>query len=134
MVEMSWPKILIMELSGIDEFTEPEENVVKSDCVIGEASEDLKRIYTFAEKLRETGARYVIDARFSKNTQFRIESKKKLCEIQAKIEAVMAIFWITLRDNFDLWDKEGVGIRKGWKVVYRKSESQNTLLNFLNNF
>lgn len=51
---MSWLKMLSVELSAIEpsEFTEPGEEVdPKADIVVGQASDDLKRIYTLTEKL-----------------------------------------------------------------------------------
>ena len=133
---MSWLKILPMELANIDagEFSEPDDEVdPKSDIVVGEASDDLKRIYTLSERLREAGARYSIDARFSKDNRLRSDAGKKAYELAKKIEVLKEIFWITLKDDFDLWNKDSVGIRKGWKVTYRKDGLSTTFLDFLKN-
>ena len=134
---MSWLKILPMELENIDakELDEPGEEVdPRSDVVVGEASDDLKRIYTLVNKLQEAAARYSIDARFSKDNRLRSDAEKKTYELKRKIETLMEIFWITLKDDFDLWDKDSVGIRKGWKVTYRKDGSPTTFLDILKNF
>src|SRR3989344_3670549 len=131
---MSWLKILPMELSSIDakEFIEPDEKIdQRADVVVGEASDDLKRIYTLVNKLQEVGARYSIDARFSKDNRLRSDAGKKAYELAKKIEVLMEIFWIALKDDFDLWDKDSVGIRKGWKVTYWKGER---FLDILKNF
>lgn len=132
---MSWLKILAMELSGLgpNEIIEPETEVDKSDVVVGEASDDLKRIYTLAEKLREAGARYTVDARFSKDNRLRADLQRKVYELSQKVETLMQIFWITLKDDFNLWDKNSIGVRKGWKVAYSKNDSPTTFLDILKN-
>lgn len=131
---MSWLKILSMELSGLGlhEIIEPQTEVDKSDIVAGEASDDLKRIYTLAEKLREAGARYTVDARFSKDNRLRADLQRKVYELSQKVETLTQIFWITLKDDFNLWDKNSIGVRKGWKVTYSK-ESPTTFLDILKN-
>ena len=134
---MSWLKMLAMELSSIDikEIIEPNEEVdPRLDVVVGEASDDLKRIYTLVNKLQEAGARYSIDARFSRDNSLRADAKKKMQELKDKIETLMKIFWIVLKDDFDLWDKDIVGIRKGWKVTYSKGERPTSFLDILKNF
>lgn len=133
---MSWLKMLSVELSIIEpsEFAEPGEDVdPKTDIVVGKASDDLKRIYTLTEKLQEAGARYSIDARFSKDNHLRSDAEKKMHELKRKTETLMDIFWIILKDDFDLWDKDSVGIRKGWKVTYKKDGSPTTFLDILRN-
>ena len=133
---MSWLKILPMELANIDakELVEPGEEVdPRSDVVVGEASDDLKRIYTLTEKLQEAGVRYSVDARFSKDNNLRSDAGKKVYELHDKLEALMRIFWITLKDDFNLWGKDSVGIRKGWKVTYRKGGAPTTFLDILKN-
>ena len=133
---MSWLKILPMELSNIDakELVEPGEEVdPRSDVVVGEASDDLKRIYTLTEKLQEAGVRYSVDARFSKDNNLRSDAEKKVYELHDKLEALMRIFWITLKDDFNLWGKDSVGIRKGWKVTYCKGGHPTSFLDILKN-
>ena len=133
---MSWLKILPMELANIDakELVEPGEEVdPRSDVVVGEASDDLKRIYTLTEKLQEAGVRYSVDARFSKDNNLRSDAEKKVYELQDKFETLMRIFWITLRDDFNLWGKDSVGIRKGWKVTYCKGGHPTSFLDILKN-
>ena len=133
---MSWLKILPMELSSIDakEFIEPDEKIdQRADVVVGEASDDLKRIYTLVNKLQEVGARYAVDARFSKDNRFRLDAEKRAFELKRKVDTLLDIFWITLKDDFDLWDKDSVGIRKGWKVTYRKDGLPTTFLDILKN-
>ena len=133
---MSWLKILPMELANIDakELVEPGEEVdPRSDVVVGEASDDLKRIYTLTEKLQEAGVRYSVDARFSKDNNLRSDAEKKVYELHDKLEALMRIFWITLKDDFNLWGKDSVGIRKGWKVTYKKGGAPTTFLDILKN-
>ena len=133
---MSWLKILPMELENIDakELDEPGEEVdPRSDVVVGEASDDLKRIYTLTEKLQEAGVRYSVDARFSKDNNLRSDAEKKVYELHDKLEALMRIFWITLKDDFNLWGKDSVGIRKGWKVTYCKGGHPTSFLDILKN-
>ena len=133
---MSWLKILPMELVNINanEFSEPDDEVdPRFDVVVGEASDDLRRIYTLAERLLEAGARYSVDAQFSKDNRLRSDAGKKAYELAKKIEVLKEIFWITLKDDFDLWNKDSVGIRKGWKVTYRKDGLPTTFLDILKN-
>jgi hypothetical protein len=47
----------------------------------------------------------------------KVNFTRKVAELDQKSEIVLSSFWASLKDKYDLWDHEGIGIREGWKVV-----------------
>jgi hypothetical protein len=111
-----------MELNNIEEkdFRWTDQNISGNEHIVGEASDGLKRIWTFAEKLEEAALQSLVQARFSKSREAGEELYKKAKEFKEKEETLRRIFWICLKDEFNLWDRP-VGIRKGFKVVWYES-------------
>ncbi len=118
----TWLKTIAEELQGLssdDLLISPDSEVSEKEEVIGEIdSDELKSIYCLVQK-------------WGKAARFAAESGKaeKASELAEKADLLMAIFWASLKDAFDLWEKPAVGIRKDWKVVWfkRKASSPNIL-------
>jgi hypothetical protein len=138
--ESSWLSMLKMELSliGPDELIEPESGDGEDDDerdnehFLGEASMEIKRLWTYFATLEEKATRTLIDAKYARASIDKRESLlKKASEMKAKAEMARSILFLNIRDQYQIWNPNlAVGIRKGWRVVSFKSES-NPLLDLL---
>lgn len=130
----NWIKILPMALREIEkgEFCDPEKEVnLEEDHVVGEMSEDLKRIYTTWINLQESADRAILEAKYAKGDDQRKELTGRAKELHAKTEALEIIFWISVRDEFELWDKSSIGVRKNFQIVWSDEGPPKTFLDFL---
>jgi len=125
---MSWLKLLSIELANINELIEPDAELDSlRDHAVGVASEELQRLYTLARNLKEASEYAKLQARFGKDNSTKEEATEKAYELSKKAEIIQEIFWICLRDEFELWGKSSVGIRKGFVVVYSDFEPPSFL-------
>jgi hypothetical protein len=116
---MSWLKLLSIELANLKQLVEPNPEVDPiRDHVVGVASEELQRLYTLANQLEEASEYTKLQAKFGKDDSIKEEAAKKAYELHKKSEVIREIFWLCLNDEFELWDKPSVGVRKGFVVVY----------------
>lgn len=120
----TWLDIVRMELENLDPkfLPEPTTEVGSRDHVVGEADTDLKRLYALAMQWDKAAIESLVAARYINNREDQEHLVEKAAEIRRKSELLMEIFWVSLKDYFDLWRKPSVGIRKGWKVVWSEPE------------
>lgn len=122
----TWLKLLPLEMDEIaeSEVVEPKGPLdSKKDNVVGEASLDLKRLYTLWMRAEKEVHQLMFNLRFSENPLTDLEEVKgKLKKLEDESETLKAIFWTSLREEHNLWDCPGVGIRRGWKVVSFEDE------------
>lgn len=111
-----------MEIGDLpdEEVIAPEGEIEQKDHLAGDLNNDtqLQRIYTLGRKLSESGARMLLEAHLARKHDQQEELLIKASELRAKAEIVMSIFWISIKDSFQLWDKPSVGIRQEWQVVW----------------
>lgn len=105
-------------LVGLEPFGDVKEN----DHVVGETDDELKRLYELAIQYEKSGFESFLAAQHAKTKENFEYHAKKAMEFHKKHEILIADFWISIRDSFDLWIKSSVGIRKGWKVVWSDEE------------
>ncbi len=121
----AWLDLLGLELEDIplEELVEPEMEVNdECDHRVGTADDDLRRLYTKWQQLRETAERTALDARYTRDVVVRKEIEARASELIQKSEIVKELFWACLKDSFGLWGKAAVGIRKGWIVIWTEEE------------
>ncbi len=103
------------------EISEPEGEVEPTDHVVGIASEEVRRISTLASLFRRKAMEAEIEVRFSKD-EIREQSSIKMRRFAENADVLAKIMWISIRDEFNLWDKPTIALRKGWQVVWSKSD------------
>ena len=132
-MEKIWIEFLPKELDEIKEFIDPPMEVESDDIVVGDATDEMKRLYTLSCKYEEIFTRMAVEARYAKNENEQIKARKKMTEANQKRETLLEIFWICIKDYFELWGKNSVGIRKGYKIIWRsrKKIGPKALLEFL---
>jgi hypothetical protein len=135
--ESSWLSMLKIELQFIDpsQLIEPDGDLDDRDSSeheLGDASLENKKLWTYFATLEEKATRMLTDARYLRgDIDKRVELVAKASEMRAKAEMARGILFLNLRDKYKIWNPTlGVGIRKGWKVVSFKSNS-NPLLDLL---
>ncbi|MBI2594917.1 MAG: hypothetical protein HYW38_01505 [Candidatus Colwellbacteria bacterium] len=120
-----WLDLLSLELESIspEEVIEPESEVDdERDRPAGTADDDLRRLYTKWQQLREVAERTGLDARYTRDVVAREAAIARALELFQKSEIVREIFWACVKDSFSLWGKDSVGVRKGWIVVWTEEE------------
>ena len=129
----SWLKTIPIELSAIEakDFIDPGYEQEAGDKPVGEVSDDLKRLFTLARKLREISAYAAVRAKFESSESVRGEERIRAVEFAKKAELLMEIFWICLKDEKSMWDKSQIGIRKGFIAVWSETGSGNQGMSFL---
>ncbi len=104
------------------EFFEPPTELKQGDQVVGIAGEQLRRIYTLMLLLQRRALEADIEAKFS-NDKIREESELKAMRFAENAEVLTRIMWISVKEEFNLWNKPRVGLRTGWKVVWGEEDT-----------
>ena len=107
-------KLLPLELAEIKEFQEPTADIEDGDHVVGDMSEDLKKLWTLWKQSAYRASELKLQLRYGQQNV----TKAQTTEAETKAEVLNIIFWIAIHDEFSLWDKESTGVRKGYKVVW----------------
>ena len=111
----TWLKLLPIEFQFITDFAEPGADSTKYDHQVGVMNDELKRFYTYWQSCAKSAEQMMLDARYSNPSE---EDIAKIRELQAKVEVLHDIFWIAIKDEFGLWIKSSVGVRRGFVVVW----------------
>lgn len=129
--DASWLGMLRMELSLIDEFIEPDTESEDNEAILGVASDEVKRLWTYYSKTEEIATRTLIDAKYCKKHDEKDDLMKRAFEMKLKAEMARSILFLSLRDQFGIWNPTvGIGIRAGFQITTFKDTS-NPLLDLL---
>ncbi len=121
----TWLDMLSIEMENMDatKLIEPPHEVDPSrDHVVCKAEEALCKLYSLAMQFEKEANVALINARYSGNLNEIKDALENGARLMKKVETLREIFWISLKDNHDLWNKPSVGIRRGWKVVWSDSD------------
>ena len=131
----TWLKLLPLELQSIPEreYINPKAKVdPKKDHIVGDMTEDQKKLYTRWLNLEQVFEQTLLEAKYETDEDKQKKLLIKVEELHTKAEVVKEIFWISVRDEFELWGKGAIGVRKGFKVVWSEEENEpKTLRDFL---
>ena len=116
----NWLMLIPMELSMVEQLLDPPGEVKSSDHQVGEMDNELKKLYTLWQQLEKSTYQTMLDARYKQLTP---EEEAKINEMQQKTSVLRATFWIVVKDTFQLWGKESIGVRHGFMVVWSDSQS-----------
>ena len=120
LAELKEIKPEVLALGGPKDKIDP-----KKEHLVGKISEDTQRIYALARQYKQTALEHLKNAkRFLRKDDPELMDKASEC--YSRSQALMAIFWITIKDELNLWDKPSIGIRNGWDVVWME-KPQNPL-------
>lgn len=118
----AWLTMLREELMliGSDDLIMPDGEVDEEhETDVGEASHEVKKLWTYYCATEERATRMMIDAQYERKNPERKEAlRKEALQLKVKAETAKQIMWVCLREQFDLWNPNlGVGIRGDWRVV-----------------
>ena len=117
--------MLNIELGSLDEseLFEPEQEKTTRDHVVGEMSLPLVKLFTLwrltDKDLDERAMKLKWQSKCDSGSMedFLQEARK----LKSRSEVLETIFWHALREEFNLWDKDVIGVRKGRLVVWSKA-------------
>ncbi len=119
-------KLIPLEMSAIDKFIEPEiELDEQQDHVVGIMTEDLKRLFTVWRNAQKSLAERIWTFKFGDTKEIREQAKQEEPERRMKANVLQEIFFIAVSDDFGLWDKGRVGVRQGFRVIWREEEENS---------
>lgn len=130
----TWLDMVKIEIENMDtsKLIEPPQEVdCNRDHVVCDAEEALRKLYSLAMQFEKEATVALINARYSGNVNDIKDAVENGTRLMKKVETLREIFWISLKDNYDLWDKSSVGIRKGWKVVWSDSDPVPPIIGLL---
>ncbi len=128
----TWLEKIQVQMAALspEGFAEPECEVGENEHVVGEASESLKRLFTVAQSYVDLKVQKLGDAlKAIKNREESAKLRDEANDIGAEAKLLTKIFWQSVRDEYpELADKPEIGIRKGWKVLWKESSGEEELL------
>lgn len=117
----------------LDEFTpeflgsfEPQIEAEKGERVVGELTDDLKKLFSLMARYRIKGRRAFvafIHGVFKEGVAYE-ENLLEYVVLSEKARVLKEIFHISINNAFNLWQKPAFGVRKSWKVVLVEEETK----------
>src|SRR3989344_4963099 len=128
---MSYRKELCDELDNIGpgQLFEPSGEIGPNDNIAGLASVEIKKICTLRANTAKAGRELVKRMILSNNFEEAAKLREEITRIEQKCDLLDSLLWLTVRDEFKLWGKRSVGIKKGFVAVWtdevgKKKEEQ----------
>ncbi len=124
----TWFDIVKAEVDSVDEknLFEPQIDIdiEGGDHEIGEADADLKKLYSLATKWQKSSMELMVAAQYVNNREDQEYKIKKAKELGQKSNLLMEIFWVSIKEMYNVWHKPSVGIRKGWRIVWSEPNGE----------
>jgi len=107
----------------------PKDEPSEGEQVVGTLPEDLQRFWTVVESYRKAGVEayvaYMMASKSEREQRFR-----ELHLVTLRTQIVKELFWLTVREKFDLLSNIGVGLRSGWRIVAIPAKASPTIIGF----
>lgn len=100
--------------------------VKSDDNVVGEVPLDLRKLLVLSRRYKKRSAEATTAAEFATEEGKIAESQKVALAFKEKSDLLNDIFWMSIREMFDLWGNENssLGVKKEWKVVVYAEDDQ----------
>ena len=108
-------KFLPIQMSDIKDYHDVPMDATPSDNIIGDMTDDQKALWTIQCQYQRRSLEIGVQIQ-CEGTSPLLQSSWS--EADLKMKACSWVLAVSLRDHFNLWDKDYVGIRKGFKVVW----------------
>ena len=105
---------------------EPDAKAEGEETVVGTAPLETRKLYALWMRWERFAAENMVEYKYSSKDDSYL---KKAIEFDHKAQVIRELFWISLKDAFNLWGKHSVGIRQNWTVVW--FENENPLRTFM---
>lgn len=112
-----WIKLLPLEIQEVTELLSPQHSVDTTDTVIGSLPEELIQLFSLWTATAKESDRALIDLRYSPGDDALLA---RYDELSDKSKALQALFWIGVKEHFNLWGmagKKALGIRQNYQIV-----------------
>ena len=107
-----------------EEPIEPPNKIEKSDNFVGVvADEDVRKLFSLAMQMSKKALENADAAYHADSKELRDQYFEKFEKNKTKSELFLEFFWIAIKERFNLWNKQKIGIRSGWKVVWMEPEA-----------
>ncbi|MBI4415232.1 MAG: hypothetical protein HY566_03260 [Candidatus Kerfeldbacteria bacterium] len=108
----------IQEELSSSHMMEPNTDIAPEDHIVGEIADDLKGMYSLALRLQKTALDAHTASHYETNKEHQEAQNEQAQRLAKKSELLLEIFWISIKEQYDLWGKPSVGVRRGWKAVW----------------
>mgnify|MGYP005820954337 CR=1 FL=1 len=125
---LTWLKSLPLEISMVEVSNTlvPKQEVGPQDHVLGEVSEDLKRLFALRTSVVKQGAQLMVDANFGGSEGMSKEDiHRKMIELKNKGEVLNRLFWVGIYEQFNCWEHSSIGVRNGWLAVWTDDDDDD---------
>ena len=111
-------KMLPIELEEITEYIDPITPIGYKERAVGTASNDLKKLYTIWKLREKITDQNAVEVKYSRSLEDQLTGVISLNKNMEITEFLSRLFWISLKDEFDLWKEDKrIGIRSGYTIV-----------------
>jgi len=125
----TWLSTLLLELNETTDYLEPRQEIGSNDHVVGDMNELMKKLYTVYMSMAKQASMLKVELGFSDNEETRLQAFRLI----DRATILQKLFWLIVKDVFNLWDKESTGVRAGFKVVWSDSSPTMTLKDLFGN-
>lgn len=116
----TWVKLLPLEINDVEKLIEPEDEVKTDDVIQGNMDPALCKLHTLWRLASKHSAYLRYQAEFDRQMTLE-EYTVKITESTIKQQALQILFWVSVYDDFKLWDKyPDAAVRKGFVIVVEK--------------
>jgi hypothetical protein len=126
---MEWFEAVNREISVVSDediaIAEPDQQVGPREHVVGVASVYLRGLFTLIKLRRKRAMELLASTVFCReDDRERILDEGRIAHVQT--DALQKFFWASCRYSHpELWTKSGIGVRKGWQIVWIEEEEKN---------
>lgn len=120
----------LMEEMGATEIIAPrkDEEELQQEKIIGEADEEMKKIYSLHSKtvekleaLKKEHSEYHASNFLISDVGEKPEECKKYHKeveiLEEKLEILGRLFWASVKSKFDCWTEDAISVKQDWKIV-----------------
>ena len=132
MIESSpWLSNLHLELDMLkpEDYIEPQWERSSKETIVGELSDDLKRVFTLYIIYQKAAAQASVDMTFA-TVDEKETAKGKVNENESKAALLNRMLWHGVHDKFDLWHHPIVGVRQNYQVIYNDEPPPPQMMGF----
>jgi hypothetical protein len=97
----------------------PAKPVQAGDVTVAQIDPAFRRLYVLATAWSLQSAQLKLRFHYGAATE---EERLQAVKLEARAEALRHIFWITVKDFYNLWNKPNLSIRADWTLVCREDD------------
>jgi len=132
---LEWMEAINQEVEGIqDAEVESIDKVLyevgPDDNVVGDVSLDLRKLWILGRQYKKQSEEAVLLVDLATEETEINQHLGVAMAHREKSDLLKGIFWASIRDTFNLWEKKNFGliIKKGWKIVSKEVDSEHSCL------